>query len=142
MRPPVTLEPGDRPPARTVGPLTITDIVRFAGAGGDFNPLHHDVEFAARAGFPTVLAHGQLTAGLLAGWVSDLLGVEHLRGFTVRFLAPVFAGDTLTLSGTVTDIAPAAVGGPDSLATLAVVATKHDGTIAVTGTAHAVVSTP
>ena len=59
--------------ARTVGPLTITDIVRFAGAGGDFNPLHHDVEFAARAGFPTVLAHGQLTAGLLAGWVSDLL---------------------------------------------------------------------
>ena len=70
------------------------------------------------------------------------MGVGPWGGFTLRFVARVFPWDTLPLGGTVPDSAPAALGGPDGLATLAVVATKHDGTIAVTGTAHAVVSTP
>lgn len=102
MRPPVSVPPGPIPGSRVVGPITRTDIVRFAGAGGDFNPLHHDPAFAAAAGFPDVIAMGQLQAGLLAGWVSDTFGVEHIREFGVRFVAPVLLGDILTLSGTVT----------------------------------------
>lgn len=136
MRPPVTITVGDTPPPRTVGPLTITDIVRFAGAGGDFNPLHHDPAFAARAGFPTVIAHGQLTAGLLSSWVTDWLGVEHLRAFEVRFLAPVLAGETLTLTGTVTEVQSS---DHSSVATVELLATKSDGVVAVKGRARALV---
>lgn len=98
MRPPVS----GNPPARTVGPVTRTDIVRFAGAGGDFNPLHHDHEFAVAAGYPDVIAMGQLQAGMLAGWLTDWCGVEHLRELAVRFVAPVRPGDTLTFAGRVT----------------------------------------
>jgi acyl dehydratase len=53
------------PSPRTFGPVSQTDIVRFAGAGGDFNPLHHDREFAGAAGFERPIAMGQFTAGLL-----------------------------------------------------------------------------
>jgi len=82
---PVQAEVDARPRPRTVGPITQTDIVRFAGAGGDFNPLHHDLGFAASAGFQRPIAMGQLTAGLLAGWLTDWCGVENLLRFEVRF---------------------------------------------------------
>lgn len=139
MRTPTTVSPGDSHPPRTVGPVTQTDIVRFAGAGGDFNPLHHDPEFAARAGFPAVISMGQLQAGLLAGWVSDWLGVEHLRSFAVRFLAPVMVGDTLTLSGEVTAVEPTPSG---ALATVELRGTKGPETVVVSGTARVHVTSP
>jgi len=87
-----------------VGPITQTDIVRFAGAGGDFNPLHHDPEFAASAGFERPIAMGQLTAGLLAAWLTDLFGVENLLKYEVRFTAPLTIGDVIELSGVVTSV--------------------------------------
>ena len=90
------------PTPRRVGPITQTDIVRFAGAGGDFNPLHHDPEVAAAAGFDRPIAMGQLTAALLAGWLTDWCGVENLRSFEVRFTAPLRIGDVVELSGAVT----------------------------------------
>ncbi len=90
------------PEPRTFGPVTQTDVVRFAGAGGDFNPLHHDPEHARAAGFDAPIAMGQLTAGLLAAWLTDWCGVERLRRFKVRFTAPLHLGDTVTFSGTVT----------------------------------------
>jgi acyl dehydratase len=98
------LRTGDHPAPRLVGPITQTDIVRFAGAGGDFNPLHHDPAFAAAAGFRTVIAMGQLQAGMLAGLVTDWVGVENLREFEVRFVAPVHIGDVLELTAEVTDV--------------------------------------
>jgi len=101
VRTPVAVQAGQQLPAREVGPVTQTHIVRFAGAGGDFNPLHHDPDFAAKAGFPGVLAMGQMHAGMLASWLSDWAGVEHLREFEVRFVAPVFLGDVLRFSGEV-----------------------------------------
>ncbi|ROS32064.1 MaoC family dehydratase [Amycolatopsis thermoflava] len=104
MRAPVTAVPGRSLPEREVGPVTQTDIVRFAGAGGDFNPLHHDPEFARRAGFPGVLAMGQMQAGMLAAWLTDWCGVEHLREYEVRFVAPVFLGAVLRFSGEVTEV--------------------------------------
>lgn len=89
------------PPPRSIGPITQTDIVRFAGAGGDFNPLHHDPDAARAAGFERPIAMGQLTAALLAAWVTDHYGVEHLRSFEVRFRAPLRIGDILELHGSV-----------------------------------------
>jgi acyl dehydratase len=83
-----------------VGPVTRTQIVRFAGAGGDFNPIHHDEEFAREAGQPTVFAMGQLQAAMLARLAADWLGAEQLRSLAVRFTAKVWPGDVLVLTGT------------------------------------------
>lgn len=103
-RPPVAVQVGDEPPARELGPVTRTDIVRFAGAGGDFNPLHHDPAFASKAGFADVIAMGQFQAGLLAGWLTDWCGVEHVRELEVRFRAPVQLGTVLRLHGEVVEL--------------------------------------
>ncbi|MBF4478150.1 Acyl dehydratase [Rhodococcus rhodochrous J3] len=105
MREPAKAQLGAIADNRVIGPITQTDIVRFAGAGGDFNPLHHDPEFVAKSGFPGVIAMGQMQAGILSGWLSDIFGVENVRSFGVRFVAPVFLGDTLTVGGTITAIA-------------------------------------
>lgn len=136
MRTRVAVAVGDTHEPRTVGPITQTDIVRFAGAGGDFNPLHHDPEFARRAGFPRVISMGQMQAGMLAAWVTDWLGVENLRSLEVRFVAPVMVGDSLILRGAVTDVAPSPEG---SLATVEVQATKDDDVVVVKGTAQVLV---
>jgi 3-hydroxybutyryl-CoA dehydratase len=82
-----------------IGPLTRTDIVRFAGAGGDFNPLHHDEEYARAAGFPTVFAMGQMQAGMLSRLATDWLGLAGVRSYKVRFRAKVWPGDVLILRG-------------------------------------------
>ena len=83
---------------RVVGPITRTDIVRFAGAGGDFNPVHHDEVFARKAGYPSVFAMGMLTAGLLGDYVATWLNVVKVRRLAVRFASPVWPGDVLSLS--------------------------------------------
>lgn len=69
----VALDAGQQLETRTIGPITQTDIVRFAGAGGDFNPLHHDPDYARAAGLPGVIAMGQMQAGMLAAWIADLV---------------------------------------------------------------------
>jgi 3-hydroxybutyryl-CoA dehydratase len=104
MRAAPALQPGDSPSPRQVGPVSQTDIVRFAGAGGDFNPIHHDEAAARAAGFPSVLAMGQFTAGALAGLLTDWVGIENVREFEVRFVAPVFVGDVVILSAEVSDV--------------------------------------
>ena len=85
-----------------VGPITRTQIVRFAGAGGDFNPIHHDEEFARSAGQPTVFAMGQLQAAMLARFAAEWLGAGALRSLSVRFSAKVWPGDVLSLHGALT----------------------------------------
>ena len=108
MRAPVAVTVGGELPARGIGPITATDIIRFAGAGGDFNPLHHDPLAAKEAGFDSVIAMGQMQAGMLASWVSDQFGIEHVREFSVRFTAPVRVGDRLELTGRVVGLRRAA----------------------------------
>jgi acyl dehydratase len=89
------------PQPLVIGPLTRTDLVRYQGASGDFNPIHHDEPFAKAAGMPAPLSLGMLQAGLMATWATNWLGAEAVRRFKVRFAAPVFPGDTVTCSGTV-----------------------------------------
>jgi len=95
---------GDELPPREFGPISRTGIVRYQGASGDFNPIHHDEEFARAAGLPTVLSVGMLQAGYLATYCADLFGPENVRRFRVRFRDRVFPGDVLTCRGTVADV--------------------------------------
>lgn len=88
----------------TEGPVSRTDIVRYAGASGDFNPLHHDEVVAKEAGLPSVFAMGMLGAGYLARLVSDWLGLQNLQHFRVRFAAQVWPGEVLHSSGSVTRV--------------------------------------
>jgi len=93
---------GQALPPFVVEKLSRTDLVRYAGASGDFNPIHHDEEFARMAGNPSVFGHGMLTAGFVAKCITDFVGVENLRRYKVRFATRVWPGDTITCSGTVT----------------------------------------
>ena len=93
---------GQEIPAFVVEGLTRTDLVRYAGASGDFNPIHHDEEFAKMAGNPTVFGHGMLTAGFVAKCLTDFVGPENLRRYKVRFATRVWPGDTITCKGRVT----------------------------------------
>src|SRR5581483_4837086 len=93
---------GQELPPVVVEHLTRTDLVRYAGASGDFNPIHHDEEFARAAGNPTVFAHGMLSAGFLARCITDFVGVGNLCRYKVRFATRVWPGDTITCSGRVT----------------------------------------
>ena len=87
------------PEPLVVGPLTRTDIVRYQGASGDMNPLHHDEPFARVAGYDAPLVIGMLGAGLLGSYATDWLGASNVRRFRIRFRAQVWPGDTLTCTG-------------------------------------------
>jgi acyl dehydratase len=97
----IDLSEGAVLPTRTFGPLSRTDFVRYQGASGDFNPIHHDETFAQSAGFPTVFSVGMLQAGLLATYCTDLLGPSNVRRFKVQFREQVWPDDVLTASGTI-----------------------------------------
>jgi acyl dehydratase len=76
--------------------LTRTDLVRYAGASGDFNPMHHDEVAAQGAGLPSVFGHGMFTMGLLGKAITDWVGVGNLRVYKVRFTKQTWPGETLT----------------------------------------------
>lgn len=71
------------------------DLIRYAGASGDFYPLHTEDSYARAAGLPGVFAHGMYSAGLLATAVTNWCGVDALRRFAVRFVAKTWPGETL-----------------------------------------------
>jgi acyl dehydratase len=95
------LEVGTSHTPFTDQPLTITDFVRYQGASGDMNPIHHDTEFAKGAGFPSPFAVGMLQAGVLATYVTDWLGAASVRVFKVQFREQAWPGDVITYEGTV-----------------------------------------
>lgn len=82
--------------------LSRTQIVMYAGASGDYNPVHTDEVFATKvAGYPTVFAHGMLTMGLTGRMLTNWVGDGRLTKFGVRFVRQVWPGDTLTARATV-----------------------------------------
>jgi acyl dehydratase len=87
------------------GPLDRVDIVRYAGASGDFNPIHTDEGYARSTGAPTVFAMGMLPAGYLAHAVADWFGgSQNLRRLKVRFTTRVWPGDELACTARVVSI--------------------------------------
>jgi acyl dehydratase len=115
--------------------LKRTQIVQYAGASGDYNPLHTDEVYATKiAGYPTVFAHGMLTMGLTGQAIAGLVGTENLLRFGVRFTAQVWPGDTLTVRTTVASITDGD-GGPRADFTVSTV--SADGKEVVSGYAQA-----
>ncbi len=92
---------GDRGPVRSHR-LSRTDFVRYAGASGDMNPMHHDEPQAQAAGQPSVFGHGMLSMGFLAAAVTDWIGVGNLVHYSVRFVRPAWPGEELVTSVVVT----------------------------------------
>jgi len=84
---------------KSVGPITRSDVVRYQGASGDMNPIHHDEPFARAAGFEAPLVVGMYPAGVLCAWGASRFGPENLRSLKIRFKEPVWPGDVLELHG-------------------------------------------
>jgi acyl dehydratase len=98
---PISLAAGDAMPQSSVGPLTRTDFVRYAGAGGDLNPIHHDEPLAQSLGLPSVFGMGMLHAGMLGTRLAGWVGPGNIESYRVRFTGQVWPGDTLTFKGRV-----------------------------------------
>jgi acyl dehydratase len=92
---------GDELPRLVKGPIQQIQLTRYAGASGDFNPIHQDDEFARAAGMGGVFAHGMLSMGFVAQAVADWAGAGQVRKIGVRFAALVRLKDTVTCRGRV-----------------------------------------
>jgi len=130
------LSVGDEAPPLVVENLTRTNFVRYAGASGDFNPMHHDDTMATSVGNPSVFGHGMLTAGLMARQLKDWFGPEALRKFQVRFSKQVWPGDTLTFNAKVSGKREE---GGEKLVDVDCTTTNQDGVEVLTGSATAAV---
>jgi acyl dehydratase len=95
---------GDSGPTVIIDALAPQDFVRYAGASGDFNPIHYDEQYATALGNKGVFGQGMLTAGYVGRFVSDWFGLEAIRRLGTRFTARVWPGDTLTVQGEVTEV--------------------------------------
>jgi acyl dehydratase len=116
-------------------PLTRTMFVKYAGASGDFNPMHHDDTIATQVGNPSVFGHGMLTMGLAARVVKDWFGPEAIRRLQVRFSKQVWPGDVLTATAKVTGTREE---GGRTLVDLDLVVENQNGDKAISGSATAV----
>ena len=104
--------------------FTRADLVRYAGASGDFNPIHWSNPAAAALGLPDVIAHGMLTMGTALRVVTDWAGdPARVRSYYVRFTKPVVVpeegGTPVSFAGTVTKV-------EDGIATVSIEATCQD----------------
>jgi acyl dehydratase len=102
--------PGDEIPPLGKEPVGKLQLLRYAGASGDDNLIHVDVETARAVGLPDVIAHGMLSMGFLGQLLTDYAGPGAVRRLQVRFARMVRLGDRLTCHGVVTAVAPAADG--------------------------------
>jgi acyl dehydratase len=128
---------GDEAPIRT-HVLSRTDLVAYAGASGDFNPMHHDEVKAKAAGQPSVFGHGMFSMGFLGSALTDYVGVGHVRRFQVRFAKQTWPDEELRTKIVVTG---ARTEGGDHLVDLDVRLHNADGEEKVVGQATAVVPT-
>ena len=123
---------GDELPEMQFGPISRTTLALYAGASGDHNPAHIDIDFARKAGLPDVFAQGMLSFGVLARVVTRWAGMERLRGFGSRFVSVTQVHDLITCQGTVTDCFEE---DGEKRARIAVVAIAQDGRKTLTGEA-------
>src|SRR5690348_11436949 len=96
------IEVGDTIPKLVKSPVSHLQLVRYAGASGDFNPLHTDPKIGEMIGTGGIIAHGMLIMGFVGQMLSDYVGPQALRKFNVRFRGMTRLGDEITCSGTIT----------------------------------------
>jgi acyl dehydratase len=129
------VEEGDQAPVRS-RVLTRTDLVMYAGASGDYNPMHHDEVQAQAAGQPSVFGHGMFSMGFLGTAITDYVGVGNVRRFRARFAKQTWPDEelrtTIVVTGKRTE-------GPDHLVDMDVRLLNSDGEEKVVGEATAVV---
>jgi len=125
------LKVGDTYSECLVEDLKRTQIVQYAGASGDYNPLHTDEIFTTKvAGYPTVFAHGMLTMGMTGRMLTNYVGDGRLTKYGVRFTNQVWPGDTLNSTATVEEVA-------DGIVKLKVETTNQSGVTVLSGYAEA-----
>lgn len=126
---------GDTHTQQLTDDLSRTQIVQYAGASGDYNPLHSDEIFTTKvAGYPTVFAHGMLTMGMTGRMVTDLVGDGRLTAYGVRFTRQVWPGDALTATAKIDAVREE---DGQSLVDLSVTTVNQDGDVVVMGKATA-----
>jgi acyl dehydratase len=129
------LRVGETYTERVVDNLTRTQIVQYAGASGDYNPLHTDEVYTVQAaGYKSVFAHGMLTMALAGKMLTNYVGDGRLIRFGVRFTNQVWPGDTLDAIATVAEIREE---NGRMLVDLTLRATNQDGLEVISGTATA-----
>ncbi len=94
---------GDDIPKLVKSPVSHLQLVKYAGASGDFNPLHTDPKFGELAGIGGIIAHGMLIMGFVGQMLSDYVGPAALRKFDVRFKGMTRIDDVITCTGTITE---------------------------------------
>jgi acyl dehydratase len=125
------LNVGDTYTECLVEDLKRTQIVMYAGASGDYNPVHSDELFTKEvAGYPSVFAHGMLTMGMTGGMLTNYVGDGRLTKYGVRFTSQVWPGDTLNSTATVESV-------EDGIVKLKVETTNQDGAMVLSGYAEA-----
>ena len=125
------LNVGDTHTERLVEDLKRTQIVMYAGASGDYNPVHTDEVFTKEvAGYPSVFAHGMLTMGMTGKMVTNYVGDGRLTEYGVRFTSQVFPGDTLDATATI-------VGVSNGIVDLDITTVNQDGVAVLKGSAKA-----
>ncbi len=111
--------------------LKRTQIVQYAGASGDYNPVHTDEVFTTKiAGYPSVFAHGMLTMGMTGSMLTNYVGDGRLTKYGVRFTNQVWPGDTLNATATVESL-------EGNVVRLAVETKNQDGATVLSGYAEA-----
>lgn len=123
---------GDVLPGLVEGPITRHTLGVYAGASGDYNPLHIDSDFARQTGMPDVFAHGMLSAAYLARVLTHWVAQSAIRQLSVRFVAITQVGDEVRCHATVTE---KLVQNGEPCVVLELTARNHSDEVRLTGTA-------
>jgi acyl dehydratase len=99
----IAWQKGQELPVVTLPPVTRLQLIKYAGASGDFNPIHTIDEAAEQAGLPGVIAHGMLTMATMGRLFTPYLDRGFIQRFYTRFVDMVFVGDVLTIGGKVVE---------------------------------------
>lgn len=132
----MTLQEGAERAETVVEKVDRAMFVRYAGASGDFNPIHWNEDFAKSAGYPGVFAQGMFTAGVLGTFLTNWLGEANVRKFRTRFVGQVWPGEAIVCSGKVLKVYTE---GDETRADLALEVTNADGERKIDGGATVVV---
>lgn len=123
---------GDVLPEITFGPITRGMLALYAGASGDHNLIHIDIDMAKKAGMPDVFAQGMLSFGVLARVPTQWAGSDRLKSFGARFVSMTQVHDLITCSGQIADRFDE---GGETFARIALTAIAQDGRKTLTGEA-------
>ncbi len=125
---------GEALPALIKEPVSRTQLVKYAGASGDYNPIHFDDAAARARGLEGVIAHGMLSMGFLGQFIENTFGAGNHKRLEVRFQGMVRLGEAITCRGVITDIAEEK---DRPYAICEIEAIDSGGHVVTSGTAHA-----